>query len=67
MPHVANYLSNYANILLDGKRTLTINTNTEAYVHEVKEKEMNNNTSDIENKEWKSIQQKKCVLKHNNK
>ena len=67
MPQVVNHLSNYVNMLLDRKKTSTLNANAEVFAHEGKEKEMNKNASDVENKEWKSVPPKKCALNRNNK
>ena len=61
-----NHLSNYKNTLLDRRRTSTLNANAE-FVYKVKVKETNNNISDTENKAWKSVLLKKCVLNRNNK
>ena len=67
MPQVVHHLSNCINMLLGGKKMLTLNPNAEAFEHEEKEKEMNKNTSDVENKEWKSTLLKKCVWNCNEK
>ena len=67
MPQVVNHLSNYINVLLDGKKMPTLNANAKAFACKGKEKEMKKNTSAVENKEWKSVPPKKCVLNRNNK
>ena len=51
MPQVVHYLWNYINMLLGGKKISTLNPNAELFKYEEKEKEMNKNTSDVENKE----------------
>ena len=60
MPQVVHHLSNYINKLLGGKKMSMLSPNAEAFEYK-KEKEMNKNTSDIENKEWKRAPLKKCV------
>ena len=69
MPHVVNHLSNYINMLQEGKKTVMLNANAPTFVHEAKVKAADNKTSTAEKERSRNVSEKvdkDIVQVHNN-